>query len=66
MPRTATFVLAGVLALGGVAACSDSEQDQVEQELGETGEQIEEGANDVGDEVQEQVDEGAEESGEGQ
>ena len=66
MRRTATFVLAGVLALGGVTACSEDDQAEVEQQVEDGGQQLEEGANDVGDEIQEQVDEGAEESGESQ
>jgi outer membrane lipoprotein-sorting protein len=54
--RTTTFVLAGALAMGGVSACSEADQDQVEQ-------QVEDGADEVGDEVQQQVEEGAEEGG---
>ena len=59
--RKTSLVLAGVLAFGGVSACSQAEQDQVEQQVEDGGEQVEDGANDLGDEVQEQVEEGAEE-----
>ena len=64
MRRTPVLVLAGVLALGGVTACSEGDQAEVEQQVEDGGQQLEEGANDVGDEVQEQVEEGAEESDE--
>ena len=59
--RRTSLVIAGVLVLGGVSACSEAEQDQVEQQVEDGGEQVEDGANDLGDEVQEQVEEGAEE-----
>ncbi len=61
--RTTTFVLAGALALGGVSACSEADQAEVEQQVEDGSEQVEDGANEVGDEVQEQVEEGAEEGG---
>lgn len=71
MRRPATFLLAGVLTLGGLAACSEEEQADVEQQVEEgveqveegatdLGEQVEEGATDLGDQIEEQVDETAE------
>ena len=65
MSRTPALALAGLLALGGVSACTEAEQDQVEQQVDETGEQVEDGAGKAGEEVQEQVEEGAEEGGSG-
>ena len=65
MRRTPALALAGLLALGGVSACSEDDQAEVEQQVEEGGQQVEEGAEDAGNEISEQVDEGAEESDEG-
>ncbi len=62
---TATVTLLGVLALGGVTACSEQEQDQVEQQVEDGADKAKKGAEDAGDEVEQQVGEGAEDSGEG-
>lgn len=63
--RATALSLAGLLALGGVAGCSEDEQADVEQQVEEGGQQVEEGAEDAGNEISEQVEEGAEESDEG-
>jgi hypothetical protein len=63
--RAPALALVGVLALGGVAACSEQDQAEVEQQLDETGQKVKEGADKAGDEISEQVGEGAEEEGEG-
>ena len=68
--RTASLVLAGALAVGGLTACSDDDEgivdDDVEQDLSDGADQLSddlsEGAEDLSDEVEEQVDEGAEEN----
>jgi outer membrane lipoprotein-sorting protein len=60
MRRPVTFLLAGVLALGGLAACSDDDSAEVEQQVEEGVEQVEEGASELG----EQVEDGASELGE--
>lgn len=56
--RTTTVLAAGVLALGGVSACSDSEQDEVEQQVEDGAEQVEEGVEEGADEIEEEVDGG--------
>ena len=68
--RTAALLMTGALAVGGLTACGDDEDDgivddDVEQDLSEgaddLSEDLSEGAEDLSDEVEEQVDEGAEE-----
>ncbi len=63
--RAASVALTGVLALGGLSACGEAEQDEVEQQVEDGAGQVQEGAEDAGNEAEELVEEGAEESDEG-
>jgi hypothetical protein len=69
--RSLALLMAGSLALGGLTACGDDDDDgivddDVEQDLSEgaddLSQDLSEGAEDLSDEVEEQVDEGAEEN----
>ncbi len=63
--RTAAgAVLTLCLALTACGGEDAPEVSDVQQEVEDTGQQVEEGAEDAGNEVEEQVDEGAEESDE--
>jgi hypothetical protein len=72
--RAAAIAFSAAVALGGLSACGDDEDDgivddDVEQDLSDgaddLSEDLSEGAEDVSDEVEEQVDEGAEENSDG-
>ncbi len=60
--RAPALALTGLLALGGVAACSEQEQAETEQQVEDgaerVGEEVEEGADRVEEEVDEQTDGG--------
>jgi hypothetical protein len=55
--RTPALALAGVLALTGAAACSEQEQDEIQQQVEEGAETARDGAEDAGETIQEKVDE---------
>ena len=56
--RVRKLVASGMVALALVtgAACSEEDEDQVEEEVNETEGEVREGAEDVGDEVEERTD----------
>ncbi|MFP5219334.1 MAG: hypothetical protein ACLGIG_06290 [Actinomycetes bacterium] len=55
--RATALSLAGLLALGGVAACTEGEEDQVEQQVDEGVQDVEGGAEDAGEEIDEETEE---------
>jgi hypothetical protein len=53
--RAAGLAVAGVLALGGAAACSEDEQQDVQESVEEGADRVGEGVEELGEGIQEET-----------
>jgi hypothetical protein len=61
--RTPALALAGLLALTGVAGCSEEEQADLQQQIEEGAQDVQEGVEDGAERVEEEIDENTEGGG---